>query len=195
MTAPQPQDSAARGLEPTEISAGRLHLRIWQPGDAPAVHAALREEHIARWNPRPPLAGFEEALGWVVHRIEGWTRGDLASFAVVDATAGKLLGSVSLRQIDVDQGDAVVSYWTVTAARGTGVAPQALGAVTRWAFGSLGLVRIELTHAVENVASCRVAEKAGYRPEGTLRESLRLADGRWYDEHLHARLAGDPWPG
>ncbi|WP_223884412.1 GNAT family N-acetyltransferase [Micromonospora craniellae] len=42
-----------------------------------------------------------------------------------------------------------------------------------------------------NPASCRVAERAGYPVEGTLRESHRYGDGRRYDEHLHARLATD----
>jgi RimJ/RimL family protein N-acetyltransferase len=57
--------------------------------------------------------------------------------------------------------------------------------------GPLRLHRIELCHAVANPASCRVADRAGYRAEGTLRESYRYGDGRRYDEHLHARLATD----
>jgi RimJ/RimL family protein N-acetyltransferase len=44
---------------------------------------------------------------------------------------------------------------------------------------------------VENAASCGVARKAGFLLEGTLRESYRYADGRFHDEHLHARLATD----
>jgi RimJ/RimL family protein N-acetyltransferase len=70
-----------------------------------------------------------------------------------------------------------------------------VAAATRWAFGALDLVRIELCHAVVNPASCRVATKAGYRLEGTLRQSYVYGDGRRYDEHLHARLAGDAAPG
>jgi RimJ/RimL family protein N-acetyltransferase len=50
--------------------------------------------------------------------------------------------------------------------------------------------RVELGHAVANTASCRVAEKAGFRLEGTLREANRIAEG-FADEHLHARLATD----
>jgi RimJ/RimL family protein N-acetyltransferase len=44
---------------------------------------------------------------------------------------------------------------------------------------------------VANPASCRVAEKAGFRLEGTMRASFRAEDGQRYDEHLHARLATD----
>ena len=54
--------------------------------------------------------------------------------------------------------------------------------------------RIELCHAVENVASGRVAEKAGFTYEGQLRRSFRYGDGVKHDELLWARLADDPAP-
>ena len=67
-------------------------------------------------------------------------------------------------------------------------------AASRWAFGTLGVDRIELCHAVENVASGRVAEKAGYLFEGRLRRSYRYGDGVKHDELLWARLSDDPAP-
>lgn len=60
--------------------------------------------------------------------------------------------------------------------------------------GGLGLQRLRLTHSVENPASCRVAERAGFALEGTMRSALLHEDG-WHDEHLHARVRGDAWPG
>jgi RimJ/RimL family protein N-acetyltransferase len=77
------------------------------------------------------------------------------------------------------------------AARGTGVAARAVGALVGWALGDVGLHRLELVHAVANTASCRVAGKAGYALEGTLRSAMLHADG-WHDMHLHARVNGDP---
>jgi len=68
----------------------------------------------------------------------------------------------------------------------------ALDAVSAFGFGRLGLHRIELAHAVENKVSCLVAVRAGYSYEGTLRHAMRYpVDGRWSDEHLHARLTTD----
>ena len=54
-------------------------------------------------------------------------------------------------------------------------------------FEHVGLHRIELHHATGNAASCRVADKAGYALEGTMRQRTLHADG-WHDMHLHARL-------
>ena len=50
---------------------------------------------------------------------------------------------------------------------------------------------MQLYHAVDNPASCRVAVKAGFVLEGRPRESFRYGDGQLHDEHLHGRLATD----
>ena len=106
-----------------------------------------------------------------------------------------LLGGISLHSIDVVQNDASIGYWTAPAARGRGVAALAVDAACRWAFLDLPVDRIELCHAVENTASGRVAEKAGFTYEGHLRRSFRYGDGRKHDELLWARLADDEVPG
>jgi RimJ/RimL family protein N-acetyltransferase len=111
---------------------------------------------------------------------------------VVDGTG--VVGSVSLHSIDPVQNDAEIGYWTVPAARGQGVAAMAVDAACRWAFATLPIDRIELCHAVENAASGRVAEKAGFTQEGLLRRSYRYGDGVKHDELLWARLADDPAP-
>lgn len=178
-------------MEPVEITAGRLHLRPWRDGDAPDVLRAFREPEIAVWQTSTSVGDLAAAREWVRRRGD-WSDGAHASFAVVDATSGGLLGSVSLHRIDQVQLTASIGYWTLPEARGRGIAPQAVDVVTRWAFGALGLERIELCHAVDNPASCRVAEKAGYACEGTLRQGYRYGDGTRHDEHIHGRLWSDP---
>ncbi|MEU5783082.1 GNAT family N-acetyltransferase [Micromonospora lupini] len=177
-------------MEHVELAAADLLLRPWREADAPAVRDALHDPAIAQWNPQGggPI-DHQVALLWVRRRAD-WSGGDHASLAVVDAAGGELLGSVSLHHIH--HGDASIGYWTMPAARGRQVATRAVLRLTEWAFADLRLHRVELCHAVANPASCRVADRAGYRAEGTLRESYQYGDGRRYDEHLHARLATDP---
>jgi RimJ/RimL family protein N-acetyltransferase len=127
-------------------------------------------------------------LAWCAARAD-WD-GSHASWAVC-APGGELLGSVSLHQLDPHSSAGEVGYWTAPPARGRGVAAAAVQAATRFAFGVLGLQRVELFHAVDNPASCRVATKAGFALEGTHRSSFRYGDGRLHDEHSHARLASD----
>lgn len=131
-----------------------------------------------------------EALAWVRSWPRRWAAETGAGWAVDDH--GVLLGRVGFR-VDLAEGSAEAGYWVVPAARGRGVAPRALRAVTEWMFANVGLHRIELSHSSANEASCRVAMKAGYLYEGTRRAQIRHADG-WHDMHLHARLEGDLVP-
>jgi hypothetical protein len=52
-----------------------------------------------------------------------------------------------------------------------------------------GCTRIVPTHAMNNTASCGIAQKASFELEGPIRMAKRLGDGRLYDEHLYALLA------
>ncbi len=180
-------------MDPVELRVADLRLRPWRVDDTEALVAAMQDPEIRLWNGFAGDFGLEDVGVWLTRRID-WSAGTHASWAVVDAGTEELLGSVSLHSIDADQGDAEIGYWTVPRARGRGLASSVVDAVCRWAFGTLPVDRIELCHAVENEASGRVAEKAGFQREGRLRRSFRYGDGVKHDELLWARLSDDPPP-
>ena len=76
------------------------------------------------------------------------------------------------------------------AARGRGIAPAAVRAVTDWvfdAFAGASLRQIMLVNDIDNPASCRVAAKAGY----PFRELSPANPPHWFtDGHIHMRLPG-----
>ena len=74
---------------------------------------------------------------------------------------------------------------------GQGYASEAVNIRTRYAFGTLGLHRIE-GHTM-NPAMKRVYEKCGYQHEGVARRKF-WRDGRWHDAELFAIL-GEDWLG
>ena len=178
-------------IAPVELWAGPLWLRLWRPHDVDALWAAFQDPDIRLWN-GGGVQSREDALALLGRRLD-WTAGDHASWAVVDGR-NAVLASVSLHSIDRLQNDAEIGYWVVPAARGRGVAAVVTDAVCRWGFGALPIDRIELCHAVENAASGRVAEMAGFTLEGRLRRSYRYGDGLKHDELLWARLSDDPAP-
>ncbi len=177
--------SLARLTQPV-LRRDEIELRPWVASDARAVASAYNEPSIQRWHARS--MGFEEARAWVASWSRRWMEESGAGWAVVDAEG--LLGQVSLRRLDLQEGLAEVSYWVLPAARGRRVAGRALSALTEWSFTELGAHRIELVHSVLNPASCRVAVHAGFAFEGVKRSEALHADG-WHDMHLHARLADD----
>jgi RimJ/RimL family protein N-acetyltransferase len=177
-------------VQPIELPAGELLLRPWRADDVAAVWAAGQDPALRQWNDSG-TSSPDDVRASLTRRAD-WSGGDHASFAVVAAAGGHLLGSVSLHAIDRAQGDAELGYWTVPEARGRGVAVRATQAVCAWAFPALQLDRVQLFHAVENPASGRVAAKAGFTMEGRLRRSHRYGDGVRHDELLWSRLSDDP---
>lgn len=112
----------------------------------------------------------------------------MAGWAVLEAGA---LAGVGFRALNLDEGSGEAAYWVVPAARGRGIAGQALATVTDWMFSHVGFHRMTLLHSTRNEASCRVALKARYRFEGTQQKQALHSDG-WHDMHVQARLRDDP---
>lgn len=179
------------GIEPVEIVAGALQLRPPSPAEAAEALALLTDPEVLRWNPAPAVVDLASARAWC-GRGADWSDGTHATFSALEASSGRLLANISLHHVDAEQRTADIGYRVAPWARGRGVASSAVGAVTGWALGALGLARVQLLHAVENAASCRVAANAGYLLEGTLRSATRYGDGHRHDDHLHARLPTDP---
>jgi RimJ/RimL family protein N-acetyltransferase len=80
-----------------------------------------------------------------------------------------------------------MSYWTFPAFRGRGLASRAAQLASAYAFAELGVERIELHIEVDNMASRRVARKAGFSEEGILR-SPALIGGQRRDMVVYSRL-------
>jgi RimJ/RimL family protein N-acetyltransferase len=185
-------------LEPARVEVDELVLRPFTAGDAAAVAVAMADPDVLRWTGGTAVIrtpADKRGVKWLESRIDGWDRGN-AVFAIADAATDEVLGSVTVRDVHRVPDQAVVAYWVSPAARGRRVAARALDAAARWAFaskadGGLGLHRLSLDHALVNVGSCRVATRAGFLLEGTMRDYFVEPDGRRHDSHLHARLATD----
>ena len=167
-----------------ELAAGDLRLRPWADADAVALLEAYSDPEVRRWHCE--RLDTAEAWAYAARWSDLWRTGARAGWAVV--RDGAVAGRVTLSQLALEEGGGAVTYWTMPAHRGTGVAPAAVEAVTAWAFG-LGFHRLELQHSVHNPASCRVAQKTGFQLEGTKRSAALHLDG-WHDMHLHARIGG-----
>jgi RimJ/RimL family protein N-acetyltransferase len=109
---------------------------------------------------------------------------------VIDAQTRALVGSIGVHDLDGRSRKGEVGYWIAREHRGRGAATRALRLLARWALGELGLARLELLADVRNVASHRVAERAGFVREGVLR-SAREIKGARCDMVLFARLPTD----
>lgn len=189
LTTPALPAGSLASLRQSEVAGDGVMLRAWRESDRGAVVAGFADPAIQRWHCRS--MDDDEALAWIARWPRHWSEETGASWAVVDD--GVVAGQIGLRRMDLGEGLAAISYWVLPAARGRRVAPRALEALSGWAFGTLGLHRLELSHSTANPASCQVAQRCGFLLEGTKRAEARHVDG-WHDMHAHARLTTDPTP-
>ncbi|MGW2748513.1 GNAT family N-acetyltransferase [Streptomyces sp. NPDC001450] len=185
-----PAGSMAERDQPVLALPGGLELRPWRTddADADALLTAGTDPAIQLWN-LFSVRTRDEARARIERMHERW-RAETGAVWAIARPGGPPLGLAGFHDVNLTGGNAEIMYWVLPESRGGGIVVEAARRLSRWALDDLGLHRLRLCHAVANPASCRVAEKAGYAFEGTMRSSLLHADG-WHDEHLHALVAED----
>jgi [ribosomal protein S5]-alanine N-acetyltransferase len=118
---------------------------------------------------------------------EGWRRGEWATFAICEPD-DSCVGAVFLEPRG--PGICDIGYWLLPEGRGRGLAARATRLVAEWALTLPGVARVELWTEPENVASQRVAERAGFHREGVLR-AYGQREGRRVDAVFYSLITDD----
>lgn len=164
-------------------------LRRWREDDWPAIVAACDDEAIRRFTMMPH--GISEARARVraANAADAWNHG-FPNVAIADER-DRVVGTVHWMPREVP-GNAEAAYWVLPEARGRGWVPSALRHMTNWAFTHAGIERMEVLVDLDNEASQRAAEKAGFVREG-IRRGYEEVPGRDTRSDLwcFARLSTD----
>ncbi|PJE94012.1 GNAT family N-acetyltransferase [Streptomyces carminius] len=162
-------------MRPVTLSTERLLLRPFEPRDVPAVHAACQDPDILRWTAVPEPYERRHAQEFVLSLAPaGWREDTAYNFGVFDRD-GELVGSMGLVRLDrlrTPEHQAELGYWTAKEQRRRGYTAEAGRAVADWAFGTLGVERLEWYAETGNDGSRAVALRLGFVMEGTLRARI-----------------------
>ena len=82
----------------------------------------------------------------------------------------RIVGTCTLFNLDARNRRAEIGYALARDSWGQGLMSEALGALIAYAFGPLGLTRLEADVDPRNAPSIRIVEKLGFVREGLLRE-------------------------
>lgn len=170
------------------LKSQRLVLRPFGPKDAAQVRKIVAAG--VRFLP-PGAPGHPSMINqWLAHGVHELRRsGQGVHLAMV--AEGVIVGAVSLFRTLWGAGSTEIGYGVHPAYRGRGYATEAVRRLTAWALREGGLRRVELRANLDNLASIRVAEKAGFTREGLLRGGGFENDGP-HDVVVFGLLAGDP---
>ena len=180
---------------PARIETPRLVLRRYRPADAPLLKDAI-DQSLDRLQPWMPWARHEPTpLPELTERLRcfaaSYDAGTEWVMGIFDREERRLLGGTGLHR----RGPAHVleiGYWLRTDAVGRGIVTETTAALVRTCFEELGAVRVELITDPRNERSGKVAERVGFRLEGTLRNGMLGTDRRPADRRVYG-LTRDDW--
>jgi RimJ/RimL family protein N-acetyltransferase len=174
-------------LRPIEMRSRSVRLRAFRPSDVDRIVEACSDPGTAYWlvsMPRP----YERhnAFAYLESMSELAARGEGVAWCIADPRDDRCLGSISLDGLNGYAKRGEIGYWAHPDARGRGIATEAVRMVTRHARNS-GLARsLMIRCARGNLASRRVAERAGYTKVGVQPTSEPLRDGHLADLVLYS---------
>jgi RimJ/RimL family protein N-acetyltransferase len=171
------------------LTDGDIRLRPWERRDVPAVTAACQDPEIPRWTVVPHKYTERHARDFIDGTAADLGSGRELALAIVDSD-DRLLGALGLSNFDWRDLKAEIGYWMVAESRRRGIGARATRMLAVWAITKLGMERVELLANPNNEASQRLAERAGFTREGTLRR-YRRRHGVREDLVMFSMLAED----
>ncbi|MDY7080048.1 MAG: GNAT family N-acetyltransferase [Chloroflexota bacterium] len=176
---------------PDSFETGRLTVRSPMPGDGEELQAAVAESiddlrPWMDWAGHVPSVEEEEELVRK-GRARFLTREDLWLLLFLKGTH-TLVGGSGLHRMDWNVPSFEIGYWVRRRFAGQGYITEAVRGVTCFAFETLGARRVEIRCDARNGRSRRVAERAGFELEATLRKHAVAVDGSLRDTLIYVRF-------
>jgi len=161
-------------------------------------HAALCEigldAALWRWT-SVQIATPEEMRGYIEEALRLRDAGTALPFATIDTGSERAIGATRYANIDHANRRLEIGWTFVAPAwQRTRINTEAKYLMLRYAFETLGSIRVELKTDALNQASRRAIARIGAHEEGTLRHHMICADGRVRDTVYFSVIAPE-WPG
>jgi [ribosomal protein S5]-alanine N-acetyltransferase len=176
---------ALRRFPSLTVATPRLLVRPLQAEDEKHVSELFSDKLVRRWL---PVAEDDEMMldghafdgyGWCTEfAVERRDSGAGDHYGVIRREDERLVGCLWTKNTDWLARSTEIVYAVAPDARGFGVAPEAVDVLAIALLLEHRFHRVELRVTPGNVASRRVAEKAGFTYEGLLRNAGHLRSGR-----------------
>jgi RimJ/RimL family protein N-acetyltransferase len=167
-------------LPDPELADDAIRLRAPSGADVPAITEACQDPDIQHFTFVPVPYGEQDARAWVGGAAAAAGAGEGLGLVIADVTdRAQLLGTVGLLRPDWVQRTIEVGYWVAPWARGRGLAVRAVTLLAPWALRTLDLARVACDVDVDNAASRRVAQRAGFVVEDVPPAPITVKGRTW----------------
>lgn len=156
------------------LPATRLSLRWLDDADVPALFAVFSDPEVTRYWSTPAMTDVAQARQLLAEIRECYAARDLLQWGIANAD-GSVIGTCTLSSLDLRHRRAEIGFALARASWGQGLAREAVRRVLAFAFGPLGLHRVEADVDPRNARSLALLESIGFAREGLLRERWHVA--------------------
>lgn len=157
------------------LTAGRVRLRWLEDADVDDLFRIFGDPDVMRYWSSPPLADRAAAVALLAEIRELFAQHTLYQWGVALPDGGPVVGTCTLTSFHAESGRAEIGFALGREHWGRGYMSDAVGALLDYAFGPLGLRRLEADVDPRNGPSLRLLERVGFRREGLLRERWATA--------------------
>lgn len=179
-------------MDPTlpTLEARRLRLRPFGAADVDELVALYADPEVIRFMAGPRVRDADDARSLLAEIDAHARHRTLFQWAVARRGDDRLLGSVTLAELQWSHRRAEIGFALTPAHRGRGLMGEAVARLLDHAFEGLGLHRVEADVDPRNEPSLRLLERLGFRREGWLRERYRQGD-EWQHSVFLGLLEGE----
>jgi N-acetyltransferase len=132
---------------------------------------------------------------WVCHLLDGQAAGTDLPFVVINLASGRVVGATRYMEIrPAHRSLEIGGTWYGLEFQHTIVNTESKYLLLRYAFETLGTIRVQFKADVRNERSWRAIERIGAKREGILRNHYILPDGVIRDS-VHYSIIDSEWPG
>ena len=175
------------------LETPRLRLRPLAESDADDFHRMLGDPDVVRYVPMRQSMRLSDTRRVLADMLACYARNVPAPWGVERRADGRLLGMCGFQAWAPGPARAEFGFLFAREAWGQGYAREASRAVMAFAFGPMGVNRLEARTKLENLAARRLLERLGLVHEGVLREHDRWK-GQAHDLVLYAMLRREYQP-
>jgi ribosomal-protein-alanine N-acetyltransferase len=173
------------------LTTERVELCEYEAKYAHDIFAIRGDPEVQLYNSAPHRT-LEDTLEFIQQEREAYRRNAEVIWAVQLRDTRRVVGSVSIFDWDRYHRRAGLGYDLAKDCWGLGLAQEAIRAVLRFGFEKMALNRIEIWTSAANLRSLRLAERLGFRLDGTLRKRILEDDGQYHDCAVYGLLS-DEW--
>ncbi|RVT96544.1 N-acetyltransferase [Mucilaginibacter limnophilus] len=179
-------------LSPT-LSNSKVILRPLQAEDEELLQPLANDEAAWKYS-TANLSLPGEFNKYITNAITEREAGTCAPFVIIDAVSGKIAGTTRIAEISWKYESGHMGWTFISEEfRGTGLNKAVKFEMLRYAFETLNLNRVHIQADERNVRSCRAIIGIGAKPEGVIREHMKLWDGFMRSSAIFSVLKSE-WP-